>query len=574
MDPRREAELRIEEDDMRAILISLLLSLFLPGIAYADGSNLACNVSEPLDGQRLLRRLSLDLRDTLPSAAEATAQSGTTTVSDSTVDQFLASNEFVDVMHRYHQNLLWPNDTQADLTPEADMIYPVDLAPGTTVYMSYLRSVFSRTISGQLFYPCLAEPATFDANGQLVATPLMQGSEIVAWQEGYVEVEPYWAPGTTVKVCGYDAQNSLTAPTCPGPDSRYPYAAQICQQLGGYAMATGTPFMNAPMDCGSQLAQLAPGCGCGPNLRFCHTPETSAVLRQSFLDQEMRLIDQVVSSGRPYTDVVLTKNIEVNGPIAHYLNYQSRLSGNLFGDPDPSTPIPDGLTWTSSLTWIPVVRSGRHSGVLTAPGYILRFATNRSRANRFYNAFECSAFIPNGPLPSPFEPCSKHEDLTKRCGCNACHGALEPMAAHWGRFAEYGVTTLDDTEFPTNADATCAPPFKDFNRAIYCYRFYNFSPVGEQVPFKNMLNPYVFRTPEQVATIEAGPAHLAQTAIDSGAFASCTATKMWTLLMRRAPTPDETNSVIPDLAKSFSEAYDIKALAKKIVTSPEYRRVP
>ncbi len=541
--------------------------------AAAQGAE-TCKVVRPLDGQRLLRRMTLDLRGVTPTYEEARLQEGRADLPESAVDAALATDDFRGVMRKYHQAMLWPNVSQADLSPDPFKLFAYEFGPDDFVYFSFVRAVFSRTISGALYNPCKNEPARFDADGNIIADPYIVNGETVAWQEGYVMVEPYWAPGTQVKVCGYDAQPALSAPACSGAPERYPFLAPSCQAIGDYAAATRTPFTNQPLDCSGPFAIFAPGCGCGPNLRFCTTPETLATIQQSLLDQELGLIDGVIRDDRPYTDVVLSKVAPVNGPLAHYLRYQSRLSTDLFGDPDAGLPLPPELNYSSPPgQWVNVTRGGRHAGVLTTPGYLLRFQSNRSRAHRFYNAFECSSFIPAGSLPSPFEPCSKHEDLTKRCGCDACHLQLEPMASHWGRFAEYGFAPIDDRVYPQFVGAGCTAPFESVERLFRCSRFYKVEAVGEEIPFQYNLNAYVFRTPAEVANIEAGPAHLAEQAIASGSFATCTARKLWTHLMRRSPSADEEATVIPGLAQDFKDnGYRLKRLVKRIVLNPAYGR--
>jgi hypothetical protein len=213
--------------------------------------------------------------------------------------------------------------------------------------------------------------------------------------------------------------------------------------------------------------------------------------------------------------------------------------------------------------------------VLTTPGYLLRFASNRGRAHRFYNAFECSSFIPNGPLPSPFEPCSQRLDLTQRCGCNACHQKLEPMAGAWGRYAEYGFATLDDQRFPARLGASCSAPYQNIEQVFRCVRFYELDPVGEEQTYAGMLNSYVFRTADDIERIETGPSSLAQDAIDSGGFATCTTRRIWTHFMRRAPTGEEEASTIPELRAAFeASGYKLKSLIKSVVMNPAYRRLP
>jgi hypothetical protein len=317
-------------------------------------------------------------------------------------------------------------------------------------------------------------------------------------------------------------------------------------------------------------------CGCGPNLRLCTTDDVAKQLRSSLIDQQMRLIEDVVRADAPYTDVLLRKQISVNGPIAHYLTYQSRESFDVFGELDDSSPIPQGLSWADKDTWVDVTRTGRHSGVLTTPGYLLKYQSNRGRAHRYYEAFECSDFLPAGPLPSPLEACSQHTDLTQRCGCNACHAQLEPMAAHWGRFAEYGLTPLSEARYPKTYDTVCTN-LQSLDDLFRCSRFYVTDPPAgsDEVAFKGYLRPYEYRSAAQVAELETGPSVLAQQSIDSGRFARCTVRKLWSYFMRRAPTPDEEASVVPSLAQDFSSnGYHLKPLVKAIVTQSAYRRLP
>ncbi len=536
-----------------------------------------CSTTTKMEGNQLLRRLSLDLRNRVPSTAEIEAQKGVAAVPESKIDQYIESPEFLKVIRRYHDSLLWPNLDQVEIIPETNMLYPypVGPAPEDVIYLSYLRAVLVRAAPNgtDLYLPCKNEPAQFDAQGNVIVEPVMMGNEVIAYQEGYVLVEPYWAPGTQIKVCGLDAQPAASAVACPGPAERYPFLDPSCQQIQAYADYAQAPFSGAEVSCNGPLALFAPGCGCGENLQYCSTYEVRQEVRNALLEQMGRIVDRTVGSDRPYHEVLTDPMIEYNGPVSHYLRNQVGLSFDLFNQVDPATmPVPN-IPFTDK-SWTPAARSGRHSGVLTAPGYLLRFTTNRGRAHRYYNAFECSSFIPNGPLPSPFEACSQHEDLTQRCGCNACHQALEPMAAHWGRFSEYGFAYLDENEFPTRIGSSCVPPLSDVTQLFRCFRLYELDPVGEEIPYQGLLNAYVFRTEEQRSYIDQGPRHLAEESVSSGRFASCTTRKMWTYFMRRDPTAEEEAAVLPGIQSKFVEdGYNLRTLVKEIVSQPAYGRL-
>lgn len=562
---------------MKLLRLSLGLCALLGVAQTARAQNgESCDVASPLDAQRLLRRMSLDLRGEVPSYDEALAQRGKTEVEGAKVDEYLNSVEFTRSMRKFHEAALWPNIDQIQIIPDTHVLFPYELAPGEPVYMSALRSVFTRPAAGgPLYYPCKNEPAEFDLDGKIISEPVMMGETVIAYQEGWVEVEPYWAPGTTIRVCGYDAQTPATASLCPGPLDRYPFGDPFCEQLAAYGEATGMPpVRGSQAACDGPLAIFAPECGCGPNLELCHTYETLTALRQSLMEQELRIIDKVIEEDRAYEEILTDLNVEVNGPVAHYLTKQVGLTFDIYAEQHPSWPVPENIPYTDAA-WQTVGRSGRHAGILTTPGYLLRFQSNRQRAHRFYNVFECSSFIPNGPLPSPFEACSKHEDLTKRCGCDACHKALEPMAAHWGRFAEYGFAPIDDVKYPQVIGASCAQPFENIEQLFRCLRFYEVDPVGEEQEFAYQLNAYVFRRGEELQNIEIGPQKLAQSSIESGRFASCTARKMWTHLMRRAPTTEEETEVLPELLSTYqANGNSLRSLVKAIVTHPAYRRLP
>lgn len=540
--------------------------------AYAQDT---CDVAEPMDDVRFYRRLSIDLRGTAPSYAEISAMKNRGGVDESFVNELVSSPEFVESMRSYHASLLWPNIDQTPIVPDTNVLYPLEITPGNPpVYLSPVRSVFMRAVgNGAIFLPCRDEPAQFDANGALITTPLEVGGEVVAVQEGWVEVEPYWAPGTTVRVCGFDAQPNVSAVICPGPPERYPFVQPTCQQFGQFAMAVQAPFEGATTECNSRMAILAPNCGCGPNLDYCATPETGAIIRASLLEQELRIMDEVVREGRPYHEALTQKSVEFNGPIVHYMKNMASLSFDVEGADDPDAPPPP-LPYTDG-TWTRVARTGRHAGVLTTPGYLMRFTTWRGRAHRFYNAFECSSFIPNGPLPSPQDPCSAHEDLTRRCGCDACHEALEPMASHWGRFSEYGFKNLTEAEFPRNGLGRCTPPLGSVDELIDCFRQYELEPVGEEQAYRGQLNAYVFRSDDEAAGVDQGPTRLVQESIASGRLPSCTVQKMWSHFMRRDPTQEEHETVIPELIAKFeASGHDLRSVVQEIVMHPAYRRQP
>lgn len=553
--------------------VTLLIALGLGGSAQAEPQ---CEEVRPLEPTRLLRRLSLDLRGRAPDYAELTAVGAGELDLEEAARRWARSEAFLRVMRGHHEELLWPNLDHIELIPQNHVIHPMLRPSGNVVYVSPLRSVFVRAAGpGSLYEPCLDEPAEFDDDGHLVLKPLLVGSSTVAWLDGWVEVQPYWAPDTTVKVCALEAIESERAPACPEAPERYPFVEPICQDLARTARQFDLPFRGADVECGGPLAVFAPGCGCGSDLRRCATPDTLAAIRAGFNEQALRVVDRVLTEGRPYHAILTDRGIDVNGPVAHYMRHMARLTFDLFADPDPDAPMAEVPLAFADPGWVRIERGGRHSGVLTSPAYLMRHAAWRQRAHRFYNAFECASFEPSGPLPSPLAPCSQRQDLTERCGCEGCHRTLEPMAAHWGRFAEYGFMPLNEDRFPTRGLERCAPPFDSIEHLFNCTRQYELDPVGEEAEWVGYLNAYVFRDRAEAARIEAGPRALVQTSVQSGRFAACTVERMWTRLMHREPTETELAEVLPDLAERFVDSdHDLAALVEWIVTQPAYGRAP
>jgi hypothetical protein len=218
-----------------------------------------------------------------------------------------------------------------------------------------------------------------------------------------VSVRPYWDPTTTVRVCAFDAQAHRNR-------------------------RDGTPCGDLDTD---------PACGCGADLRYCASPLAEPMIREALADEPARLFEKIIREGRPYHEAFTTPETELNGPSAHFYRYLS-------GAPNPTAAtvglvgfegrmgdVPDVAF--EDRAWRTVERGEGHAGVLTTPGYLLRFNSHRARANRFHTAFLCDPFVPSA-AGIPAEEDEPDPNLRERAGCADCHEVLEPAAAHWGRW--------------------------------------------------------------------------------------------------------------------------------------------
>ncbi len=118
-------------------------------------------------------------------------------------------------------------------------------------------------------------------------------------------VKPYWAPDKAVKVCAFDAQEFLTVKS---------------------------EANNRDYDCSRSSftnSNQGKGCGCGPNLRWCMPYSVQSQILNSLEEQTFRFIEDIVKNRKPYTEVITGQTLEVNGPISHYLRYQTYAGSNL-----------------------------------------------------------------------------------------------------------------------------------------------------------------------------------------------------------------------------------------------------
>lgn len=524
---------------MRPLSVALL-AMALAGVAHAADDVPWCEV-DPVDRFQYLRRLSLDLRQRIPMLAEYEALENAAAVPDETIDAWLDGPDFKETVRAYHRDLLWPNLRGALLFNAVTQLTPTPGDPNGRMYvMMDERSITYRGMPGGK--PCADRPQLeFEPDGTPVPGP--------DGLDGWVEVEPYWEPGTRVRVCAYDAQATVIADdVIDGAAVQMP-----CYVTGGY---------------------VSKKCGCGPNLSFCNYDFTRGRIRNGLEEQLLRLVEKVVEEDRPYTDVLTSREVEVNGPASHYLRWQWGFAADVFMMPDGDWTVPE-VPFSERKTWVAAQRGPAHAGLLTLPAYLLRFQTNRSRAHRFHNAFLCQPFEPPPGGLQLFE--SDEPDVAKRPGCSYCHQTLEPAAAYWGRFAEQGATWLDPKHFPVEHERCANRDWRnDPILRRLCMRAY----VAERDP-AGVLLAYEFArdgSPEAnqlVRHADQGPRAFAEVAIADGRFARCTVGRWWRQLLRRDPTPEESATVVPALAKSFADSgWKLKSLVKSIVTHDAYRRAP
>jgi len=519
-----------------AIAMGLWISL-MAGQAYAQDAGEACEeTGETLSPTRYLRALSVDIRGDIPTMEEHALVQQAGEVPEQLIRDMIDSDAFKWEFYRFHRSLLWPNLAGfAQFHATADKI--ASIPGGSNIYDFADATQLQREFRGANV-TCRDEPEADPLNIQPQAQP--DGTR----REGYVCVRPYYPQGRYVddgscpegeiKVCAYAAQAHLVSP------------------------ATGRR-------CDRPTNGFDPGCGCGPNLRWC------SGYYQFVYPLIVTMEDQVkwvLENDRPYHEMLAEAPPMINGPAAHYFKHTAPAKGYELTIPPEMIPDIPYTDWNSA----PLEGAGRHArGVLTHPLYLLRFMTHRARVDRYYNSFLCQPFDPpsNGISASDGPP---HPDLQQRNGCKFCHRILEPVGAHWGRYAEYTLRYLNPGDYPDFAPE-CIVCVNEGRCSQRCLSAYNLSTSPSHLPFLGYLKPFLFREPAHIPNINEGLPLLVRRDVINGRIARCAARNVARWMGGRLPKPDE-EPWLDELGADFAtHDYDFKHLVYEFVTSDWYRRV-
>lgn len=542
----------------RTILTLTILTAMLATSAPTLAQDAAvCAPVDAIDRFRLLRQLSLDLLGRIPTEAEYAAVREADDVDDAIVDAMLTSDEFYARMRGYHRALLWGSLAGSANIVNARHRLSLARVGSTNTYYSPAAAGLYRRESN---VSCLDIRHTrFDAAGRVLpmvtgyhggtalGAPPPRGETLCADGvgcdlDGWVMVRPYWAPDTQVRVCAYDAQ----------------------------AIATGT----TGVACGPEVINQR-GCGCGPNLRYCLTAGASGTegeVRDALVEEPLRIFEAAIREGADYFDALRTRTTYVDGRVAHY--YRNSGVGISFDEAIGDVP---NLAYTDR-NWRAVERGAPHSGVLTSMLYLMRFASHRSRADRYYNAFMCQPFeSPSEGLPAATDPCSSDPNLSTRCGCATCHERLDPAAAHWGRWRFAGTNGfMSRAELPL-VDPTCATATTTAAQRrcdLYYVTERNAADATELREWGNHLQVAAWRTDEEIAVIDQGPRALLEREGTEDALTRCAARTMAQNLLGRDITAEEATTWLPELASSFDESgHDFRALVRTVVQDARYRSI-
>jgi hypothetical protein len=446
------------------------------------------------------------------------------------LDDWFTQETYAKQTQHFFDNLLWPNITNNTLFSTTAQIN------GDPVWR---RGNFPRTYRA-VYIGCDDVPAEYDPVTNEILTHEKDGNQV----EGYEMISPYWAPETQIKVCAFDAQDAEVSPS-----------GNRCDTTQGNG---------------------DPGCGCGPNLRWCANGVNSRIISESLaLDFQKRVL-AMVENDEPLTSLFESRRAFVNGPLVHYYKHLSEVSQRIPINPVAlfKPDLPD-LDFPEIDTWVEIELPEYHAGILTSPLYLMRYQTNRSRANQFYNAFMCQPFQPPpGGIPNVTGGAEIEPDLQLRNGCKYCHALLEPAAAYWGRWTEGGAGYLSSESFPQVRDDCLRCAETGAGCSQECRQQYIVDTTHDaQLPYLGNLNAYMFRRPEHVNHVENGPQLLGLRAVVDNRFPRCMAKRMATHLLGRDVHADE-DAWLEALSQEFVQGgYKLRVLTKAILESETYRRL-
>ena len=510
---------------------------------------------------RLLRQYSLDLRGQVPTFEEyqrvLSADDPDAEV-ESLHAEMLEGELFLRTVREYHRSLLW---SSFDRSLIDGIINETNRLSRSTDTQIWFQGNSRRMYRNRGDVMCDDVPHTaFDAEGYALPMRTFDASTCEGGTcrvDGYVMVRPYWAPDTEVKVCAFDAQAFPTRRN----------GTTVC----GYAR----PHVD---------------CGCGPNLDNClpgdgQPGRVRERVRESLTQEPLRVIEAIVAARGNYLDAFRSPDTRLDGALAHFFRHLTEDDGDNIGNRvmyylgfDLDTL--DSIPWDQE-DYVPVTREGG-AGVLTTPAYLLRFASNRGRANRFYEAFYCDPFVPSAdgiPSSSDEDP---HPNLRIVPGCSDCHQTLEPAAAHWARFRNAGEAGLFhieryDLDTPYSYCATCGPVESGGN-GDNCGTYCNTYHVTHENSHALTLESYA-GLPLSVAWLEesdmenavAGPQNLVDDESEQTRVASCAVRTLASNLLHRDMTVDDA-AWLAEQTEAFQSDFDWLGLVERMTNDTRYQQ--
>ena len=294
-----------------------------------------------------------------------------------------------------------------------------------------------------------------------------------------------------------------------------------------------------------------------------------------FNEQIDQHIYKIVSEDRSYLELFTGDWVLLNGPLTHmYENLVFHPHGTMMEHPPFSRDLMPNLEFTQGDTWVEIPSIEANSGVFGLPGFLLRYHTDRRRAERVLSEFMCTELRPPpAGLPASTEDELFEGDARQMSGCASCHGLLDPIAGYWGRWSEGGGSFLPEELYPSFSETCNEAARNGFDRNMYAKcvnEGYLMDPYwGDSVGWLN--SHALLRDDEQHHPI-VGPRELFQEKIADGTIPSCVVQKASEQLLGRDLNAQDAEWK-QDMTREFIQnTYNYSELIRSIVNSDEYRR--
>lgn len=385
------------------------------------------------------------------------------------------------------------------------------------------------------------------------------------------DIEPWWAPGTTVAVIGAAGGDVRTA--------------------GG-------------VDCGGAVdhdAWAAPTCSCGPNLVWCYRPGSQfpdddnfdpVSTRRAAFEEPARLFRHIIAEDRPFSDLVLGDYTLVNRGLAHLYVRNGRVNvdnaslddvrwWDAFGGDDEWREVtfaslhPDLLS-SRDYAFDPRTEQGLpegvpSAGVLTMLGSNYAFPRERVRAARWLETFACREFSPP-PTDVEFNPYDR--DPGTEGVCQHCHQLIDPAAMHFKRIhgggAQLGgvggwdLAELSGTDF--------------HDRALSTFEYDTLmTPVAQATLETNPNAGLIDFMPEDYALFGTrsdgtiGPLGFAKILVESGELDECAVRRFHEIVTGRDLIPGQDDMKIATLVDEFvANDRSVKSLIRALVRDESF----
>ncbi len=286
---------------------------------------------------------------------------------------------------------------------------------------------------------------------------------------------------------------------------------------------------------------------------------TTREVHEGLVEAPLRLIERVVTEGRPYTEIVTADWLLVSHPyaIVHGLPFD-----------------PEGESWQETR-W----GDGRpRAGILSDSELWRRHRSagsnfHRGRANVVSTVLLCEDFATRDvPVEGGIDLSDElavAEAVRTQSTCIGCHQAMDPLAGFFWGFrhqlkARAIRTAYDmDCQWPTDDPEPLPGPHGSQDDFCYPLRFY-------QPELENDWIDWELRAPSYFGTPATDLADVGQLIASDHRFATCTTRRFWSWFAQQ-PVEDVDTALVDELtAELVGSGFDARALVRAIMLHPQF----